>query len=380
MRPGVKILVVSYFLAVLLLFLYSFTQVDLNLTLSRVSIWQDIQKWFMYIGYYKRPLSTAIFVSILVALYTQYALFLRLSTSKLLSTKLLMRIIILTGVVLLFSYPAFSHDIFNYMFSAKTIIKYGQLPYFAPPMNFPDDPWLNFMRWIHIPGTYPPLWILLTLPMYLISLNKIVLLIINFKLLAVAAYLGSSFLIGKIMQRINYRYWKAAVVSFALNPLVIIESLVSGHNDVVMAFWMLLSIYLWQKKERLFGVFTLSISVGIKWMSVFLLPLAIVGPRRLLSLVLMVLGLSLVLTRREFLPWYWIWIAPLISLNVDRKFIFIPGVALSFGLLLRYTPFLYLGNWDPPVPMIKFWVTVIPLVTSAIIVILFSYVQKLQKK
>jgi len=182
------------------------------------------------------------------------------------------------------------------------------------------------------------------------------------------------------MQRINYRYWKAAVVSFALNPLVIIESLVSGHNDVVMAFWMLLSIYLWQKKERLFGVFTLSISVGIKWMSVFLLPLAVFGPRRLLSLALMLLGLGLVLTRREFLPWYWIWIAPLISLNVDRKFIFIPGVALSFGLLLRYTPFLYLGNWDPPVPTIKFWVTVIPLVTSAIMVVLFYYVQRHPKK
>jgi len=140
MRPGVKILVASYFITVLLLFLYSFTQIDLNLTLSRVSIWQGIQKWFMYIGYYKRPLSTAIFILILLALYTQYTLFLRLSLSKFLSTKHLFHIIILTGVVLLFSFPAFSHDIFNYMFSAKTIIKYGQLPYFAPPMNFPDDP------------------------------------------------------------------------------------------------------------------------------------------------------------------------------------------------------------------------------------------------
>src|SRR3972149_4667416 len=56
------------------LLLYSFTQVDLSLTLSQVSVWQTIQKLLQQIGYFNRPLSTLIFLLIMFLMFTLYAL------------------------------------------------------------------------------------------------------------------------------------------------------------------------------------------------------------------------------------------------------------------------------------------------------------------
>jgi hypothetical protein len=58
-----KLLLFFYFIASLSLFLYSYTQVDLNLTLSRVSLWQTIQRAFQYVGYFQRPVSTVWYLS-----------------------------------------------------------------------------------------------------------------------------------------------------------------------------------------------------------------------------------------------------------------------------------------------------------------------------
>ena len=60
-----NILLAGYMAAAIALFLYSYTQVDLNLTLSTVNIWQYIQKAFQYIGYYERTFSTLIYLGIL---------------------------------------------------------------------------------------------------------------------------------------------------------------------------------------------------------------------------------------------------------------------------------------------------------------------------
>ena len=130
---------------------YSFTQVDLSLTLMRVDFWQMIQKSFQYIGYYNRPLSTVIFVLIVFALSFQYFVLLLLSYKNRITKRTLWVLIFLTSIILLFSYPAFSYDIFNYMFYAKTIAFYGKNPYQVVPLDFTGvEPWLSFMHWTHV--------------------------------------------------------------------------------------------------------------------------------------------------------------------------------------------------------------------------------------
>lgn len=371
-----KLLLFLYILFTFSLLLYSFTQIDLNLTLSRVSIWQVWQKKFMYIGYFQRPLSTTIYSAILFGFFTLYSFTLYLSMRAKLTLKQLWIITGIVSAVLFLSYPAFSHDIFNYMFDARTVVKYGEIPYYVKPLDFSTDPWLNFMHWTHRPGIYPPLWIIITLPLYILGFNTLIPIILNFKAIVFIHYLGSTYVIGKIMEKINIKHKIPSMVFFALNPLIIIESLISAHNDIIMMFWALLAFYILQKGKRIFGLFLLAISVALKWVTIFLLPLLLIGPRRFFALLFMLLGLVIVIMQTEILPWYFLWVLPFLALNVERKWIVILSIGFSLGLLLRYTPFLYLGHWNPPVPMIKFWVTIIPTLISSIIGLVIIYVKK----
>src|SRR5258708_2686965 len=113
MREKLNFLCLSYFGAVFALFLYSFTQVDLSLTLSKASFLQNIQKSFQYIGFFQRPFSAVIFSIILASLFIFYILFLYFSIKKKISVKYLKFLVTGGFFLLVFSYNAFSYDLFN---------------------------------------------------------------------------------------------------------------------------------------------------------------------------------------------------------------------------------------------------------------------------
>src|SRR3989344_5808063 len=76
-----------YSLAIIGLFFYSYTQVDLNLTLSKISLAFAFQNYFQYIGYFQRPLSTVLFVSIITLLFICYGIFVWLAAHNKLTKK-----------------------------------------------------------------------------------------------------------------------------------------------------------------------------------------------------------------------------------------------------------------------------------------------------
>jgi hypothetical protein len=117
-----NLLISGWLLAVLSLFFYSFTQIDLGLTLTRISFWQILQKNFQLIGYFHRPLSACLYCLILILLFSFYLLILKGVQKKWLSEKQVWGLIIFTVVLLWLSYNAFSYDLFNYIFDAKTLV------------------------------------------------------------------------------------------------------------------------------------------------------------------------------------------------------------------------------------------------------------------
>lgn len=358
------LLFIFYALVLITLFLYSFTQIDLNLTLSQSSIFQSLQKFFIQIGYFQRPLSTSIFLTLVFLFFIFYLLFLWLVNQGKISRRQIWWFSALSVGLLLFSYPAFSHDLFNYMFDARIFTKYQLNPYFFKPLDFPYDPWTRFMHWTHRNYPYGPTWLILTLPLSYLGFGKFLLTALNFKILVSAAYLGTTFLIGKILAKINPHQQLLGMAFFAFNPLVIIESLVSTHHDIVMMFFMLLALYLLCLRQKLLSLSAFAISTGVKYVMLPLLPLWIFGFRRNLAVVLAVLSLAYVASQREIQPWYFIWVLPFVALVPTNKFFTFLTTGFSLGLLLRYAPFLYLGHWNDPVPQIKPWVTFLPLLAA----------------
>jgi Kef-type K+ transport system membrane component KefB len=145
---------------------------------------------------------------------------------------------------------------------------------------------------------------------------------------------------------------------------------VSAHNDIAMMAVALVAVYLFSGR-KFTAFFVLSISAALKLMTGMLLPVFLLGLRqrihlRVASLVAMSIGLTFVLLRREIQPWYFVWILPFVSLLPRRPWLMTIALASSLGLLLRYAPYLYYGHWNDPVPFLKRWGTIVPILAAAL--------------
>lgn len=374
-----KIISYAFIFVIFSLFLYSFTQIDLSLTFSQASVLQSIQKNFQQIGFFKRPLSTLIYLLIVFGLFVYFVYFLRLAYRKKLDIKLMRNLVIIISLILSFSYIAFSYDLFNYIFDAKIITEYGQNPYFHKALDYPQDPMLSFMRWTHRLYPYGPVWLILTFPVSLAGLKVFALTYFLFKFLATGFYLGSVYLIYKLNKKINPEYAVFNTAFFAFNPLVIIEALVSSHNDIAMVFFALLGIYLYFVKSKMLGIGLVIISALIKIPSaVLLLPMVInLLPIRKyhlnsnhfmwMSVVLSIVGIFYSMTKLEIQPWYFLWVLPFVALLKPNKYVISLTLGVSMGLLLRYSVLLYYGNWDGVLVNVRNVLTSIPIILSVII-------------
>lgn len=360
-----KVIYISFVIFLIIFFLFSFTQIDLSLTFSRIEFLRNLVKSFQYIGYFNRPLSVQLYISFLIIFHLFYFFFLYLASIKKINMKKAWTLIFTTTAILVLSYNAYSYDLFNYIFDAKIITHYQQNPYTHKALDFPGDPMLSFMRWTHRVYPYGPVWLALTVPLSFIGINFFLPTFFLFKLLMTAGFLGSAYFIGKILKKIipDKEVW--GTIFFALNPLVIIESLVSAHLDIIMIFFAVWSLYQLINKKYIFAFVLLAISIGIKFATIALLPIYLViiflqtknkkinwDKIFFLSLILMLGTVIFASQRSNFQPWYLLE-ALIIAVFLSHKYaVFIPTVIISFFALLTYAPYLYLGNWDPPVPQI----------------------------
>lgn len=372
-----KIIVTAYLLTIFFLFLYSYTQVDLNLTLSQWSVWQIIQKWFQNIGWFQRPLSTIIYVLIIFLLTTHYFLFLWMIKKNKLSISRFWRILIPASIILLFSYNAFSYDLFNYMFDARIFTFHHQNPYIHKALDYPQDPWITFMRWTHRTYPYGPVWLGFTVPLSFVGMQFFLPTLFLFKALMVGSFLGTVYYIGKILEKISPLDKMFGMAFFAFNPLVIVESLVSAHHDIVMMFFAVLAFFLLIDKKQILSFVTLFVSIGIKFVTVLLLPifafifLLQIRKKKIdwekfffLTSIFMVFAVSAASIRTNFQPWYLLYALPIAALIAKKHYILIPSIIISIFALFQYVPFLYLGNWNPPVPTIIFWIMASSIIAS----------------
>lgn len=319
-----------------------------------------------------RQVATALYVLFILVLFTFYFLFLRLDKNGLFSLKDFKLYIILTILLLLFSYPAMlSFDIFNYIASSKVLFFYHENPYIIMPIEFTRDPLLLFMHAANKTALYGPIWILLTGVPYLLGFGNFILTLFSFKLFISLSYIGTIFIIWKISKNFT------TLLLFALNPLIITETLLSAHNDIVMIFFALTSFYLLMKRKIFWAIIFIILSILIKYATLLLLPIFIyVSIKKIrkteikwdkvfsYSAILMIIAFLLSPIREEIYPWYAIWFLPFAFLVPKNKILLYLSISFSFGLLLRYIPFMLLGTYFGPTPLIKTLVTFVPPIVA----------------
>lgn len=349
-----------YSLFLILFTLFSYTFIDYNLFYL---------KWLYSIFSFENNLiRTSIYVIFLILFFVFYYLFYKDVKKGLIGGKEIRWLIGLTIIILLFSYSAmFSYDIFNYITSAKVLFFYRENPYLVMPIEFINEPYLIFTRAANKFALYGPFWLILTGIPYVLGFSKFILVLLNFKLFIIFFYLALVALIWKFSKNL------LSVYLFALNPLVIIETLIGNHNDIVMMFFGLFSIYLIIKKKFGLAFLFFFLSVLIKYSTLLLLPVLFYLVWKeiknqkinlekvfLSSTFLMSIAFLSAPLREEIYPWYAIWFLTFMVLFPNKKFLLNLTIVFSFSLLLRYVPYIFSGSYFGMTPLLKIIVTFIP--------------------
>lgn len=346
--------------------IFSFSQLDLNLTISNNQLFLNFVGSMQQLGYYNRPISTAIFIALEVFAFSFFAFNLYLIHKGVVSLKYLLISSISIVSLLIFAYPFLSADIFNYLFDAKILLKYSSNPYTHRPLDFSQDEWLRFMRWTHRYSPYGPSWIFLSLIPSILGFGKFTLTLITFKIFTSIFHFINIYLIYKIIWRLNPKAAVFGTAFYALNPLILLEGVANGHNDIVQATFLLLPTLLVLNRKNSLFVLSIIIGTSIKYISVFTLPIVASAVSKRISIKLLIqITLVLILiftviystfgisipfvktgaTQVQFQPWYLIWIIPLVAILTNPSLTTL-ATALCFGASLRYLPYLYYGDWS----------------------------------
>ncbi len=357
---------VGYAFILLSLFIYSYAFVDLNLHLTDASWFLTLQGPLSSLVYVHMKVAGVIFVAIVAGLFMYYLMFLRKNEQDL---RTLMwgrgrNFFFLMGVFFLFSFPAFTYDIFNYMTTASVLYRHHENPYVVMPIEIPNEPGLAYTRAANKVALYGPSWLGLSAIPHVAGLGNTWLTIIAFKALIIAAW-------GALLIVIwNYTKSMKQVAFFACNPLVITEVLVSGHNDIIMALFAVLAFVPHSfSKGTWIRILLWLASVGVKGSTIILLPLLFVRTMertQMYKIAYWLLFAVFVVAapfREELYPWYAVWFLPFAALIPIKKGSFIHGfsVALSMGLVLRHLPYILTREYGGNGPVLRIVFTVVPL-------------------
>lgn len=348
-----KMAIFLYGLFLLLFSIFSYAFVDPNL-----SYLKNIYSGFAFSN---RVLTASFYGISVIIFFIFYGFFIWLGIKKKLQLRGVLTLVVITAGALLFSYPAMlSYDIFNYIATSKVLFFYHENPYIVMPIEFVDDPILAFTHAANKIALYALFWISLTGIPYVLGFGNFIVTLFSFKVFIVMFYLATTILIWKISKNI------LPVILFSLNPLVVVETLISGHNDIVMVFLVLFSFFLLANKKIFLGLLFFILSIFIKYATILLIPILLLIVWKVtknkgvdwmrvyfLSSLTMLTAFFLSPIREEIYPWYAIWFLPFIFFTIDKKFLINISIFLSLGLLLRYVPYIFTGTYMGHTPILK---------------------------
>ncbi len=213
---------------------------------------------------------------------------------------------ILFQAIVFFSYPVLSTDVLSYILSDRIATVYHQNVWATRPDNFKTDPFFGLADWTDQTRIYGGVnQIFYTWPTKLAG-NDFLLNLAVHKLVVFCFVVATMIIIAKIAPHF-------LIVIFA-NPLFVIETAGSGHNDILMLFFALAGYWLYTKNKYLLSGIVLSLSAHVKVTAIFLvvfLVLELISKLKLKNLATFTIGFVIVF----FGTYYFMDVNPLYSLS-----------------------------------------------------------------
>ncbi|MDP9380814.1 MAG: hypothetical protein M3Q29_11825 [Chloroflexota bacterium] len=183
----------------------------------------------------------------------------------------------------LFSIPLFvlpgmfSGDIYLYMFYGRIIARYAQNPILVPPDAFTGDPHLRWTYWTWLPSSYGPVWLMLSGALSAIAGQALWANLFTYKAGVLVIHLLATVVVWKLLRYARPELASWGAVFYGWNPLVLFETVGSGHNDVLVGLFTVLALLAVVYNRWLYGVFFLVAAAMVKLMALVLLPVLILA-------------------------------------------------------------------------------------------------------
>lgn len=354
--------------------LFSYFFVDANLVLSTNTSIQAVFNGMRTFFQNNRGLIAGLYILILAGYYLLFVFLLKkIGTFPKSFRYGVIPLFISIYAVLVFSYPATSYDLFNYMATAKVTFVHRENPYIVMPIDIANDPVLAYTRAANKTALYGPAWILLTSAPVLFGGGNVWITMVLFRIVTTLFLLLTAYLL--------YRLSSGDLVKtafFAFNPLVILETGSAGHNDIVMIYFVMFALYAVfgrTIKNRVIAYGSMLLSILVKGVTIVLLPFLFLRLRaqtvwRLAFWILFAVFVIAAPIREELYPWYAIWFLPFAALLDARKFEKGFAVALSIGLELRHVPYMVMGYYEGYGPMLRVLCTILPVAVYCVILMI----------
>ena len=223
------------------------------------------------------------FLSVIAAVSLAYLGALRLAralTGRRATAILLGLVPLVLALVLVPAYPFLSNDIIKYVFDGRIMVVYGQNPFLHVPADFPQDPFFELITWKTTVNAHGPLWRWAEAASASVGGESCPNAILAMKVWPTLAYFATTVVLYRILwtQQPERAIWGTMV--YAWNPLVVLEALGSGHNDVVAALPAALAVWLTQRGRIIWAFPLLAIAVLIKPIALVLGPLLLIAMLR----------------------------------------------------------------------------------------------------
>ncbi len=156
------------------------------------------------------------------------------------------------ALILVFSYPQTAIDIFIYAIRTRGWALYEMQPLATAPQMLPEaDPWLGLAgEWEDARSPYGPVWEWLSLGAFQLGGGHFLGHLYALKGIAALSYLGCIGWVYLILRNLRPDWALTGTAALAWNPLVLLESAQNGHNDIVMAFFLLAAIWAFISLDR----------------------------------------------------------------------------------------------------------------------------------
>jgi|GEM_PF-1602557 len=165
-----------------------------------------------------------------------------------------------------------STDVFAYAFYGRVLSVYDSNAY-ATDLHLSADPFLVLFGHQYVGSVYGPLWTIISAVLARIGGDHVGLVVLLFRGFSVLAALGAGALIWNFLRVHSPGKATQGLALFVWNPLVIIETGLSGHNDDAMISLALLGVWLHLRGWKTGAVVAFTLSALVKFLTGMFIPL-----------------------------------------------------------------------------------------------------------